>query len=172
VERRVEDRDLRLSRAEELAAGPDAPKVVRVVEWRELDARLDPGLDVGVDENRILESLAAVHDSVADRVDREAAEVFLDPRERRADRLAVRRELARLGARGRAAHLDLPEGARETDALDGRAREPLVARRPDPLAARCDDLELHGGGAAVEYENVHRASIPRASSKIPRSGLQ
>ena len=64
----IEHRDHRDPLAEQGAGGPDAAQVGRVVQRGEVDAVLDPADDAGVDPGVASEALAAVHDTVADRV--------------------------------------------------------------------------------------------------------
>src|SRR5262249_33761715 len=69
VKGRVENSDLRGFSAEDLAGRANPLDVAGIVQRREVDTRLDPPQHLVIDQDRFLERLAAVHDSVAHSMD-------------------------------------------------------------------------------------------------------
>ncbi len=82
MEGRVEDGDVGHVR-EGAPGGLDAREVGGVVQRREVERVADGVLDLGVDEGRLRELLAAMHDPVADGLDRREGVAGLSVRARR-----------------------------------------------------------------------------------------
>ena len=65
MERSIKHRDLRQIFAEQIARGHDPLNIFRIVQWRQIDAVLDPLQHLVVDQRRFFEHFAAVHNAVA-----------------------------------------------------------------------------------------------------------
>ena len=161
VKRRVEDRDLREPRAEDLARRLYAADVRGVVQRRELYAVLYPAQHVFRNRDRMREVLAAVHDPVPDRVNVRHAPHGLNPRIGRRhptqDCLDGRPRVAH--RRGRTPRLRVPHAESQNrlapDALNAPPRQTLVRVPRDAIQVRRDNLKLDGRTPAVQNENIH-----------------
>ena len=162
MESRVEDAHLRDLVPEDLRDGVDALEVRRVVKGRQVGALLELLDHLVADEDRLRELLRSVDDPVSDGVDVVEA---VDPLDLRPfglhpfldlqDRLAV--VGYRLDALDRrlAHRFESEDGLLAAHLLDEALRDHVVGVGLEEVEVCVDDLELHGGAAAVKDEHVH-----------------
>ena len=158
VEGRIENRDVRLGRHDRLT-GLDARDVRRLMQRSERHKLLDPLHRLFRHQHGVLERLAAVEHAVAagaDLVQRSDRAVVL-VRQRGEDggnRLGVVLHVAgELDHLIGAQHSLLEVRALDADALD-------QALRLDGLVVHVDELELQGGRASVDDQNLHGKVSP------------
>ena len=163
VERGVEHRHVRHV-AEEVPRRPVALDVRRVVQRRDVEALLDRPQHLVVDQHRGLEALAPVHHPVPDRLD--LAPVPDDTRllagqegQHALDGDLVLEDLGGLLDRGAPLRLVAQDGG-PPDVLDQPLGERAVGARGGRGLVGLDELELHGGAAAVEDQDLHGVILP------------
>ena len=153
MERGVEHGDVRLA-GHDLLAGADAGDVRALVQRSERHKRLDLLHALVGDERGGLEGLAAVEHAVAARADLveggDGAVLLVGQRrQNRGDGLGVVGHVAgELDDLVTLGHGLLEVGALDADALD-------KALRLDGLVIHVDELELQGGRASVDDQNLH-----------------
>ena len=134
-------------------AGFDSLQVVGIVERSELDALAEGGFHFFGYEDRIGEILAAVHDAVPNAIDfrfaaDEAVLRMQEKSEYHFDRHTVVQDFPDLPEPVPAFGLVRDNGIVGPDLLDHALGEEALVFSPD-------ELELHGGAAAVQYEYLH-----------------
>jgi hypothetical protein len=143
----IEDGRLGTLRAQGVSRRNDATQVVRIVQWREVDGLFDLPEHGLVDDDRVGEPLAAVHDPVSDSVDllqpRKWASCFLvhQPLQDRFGGLSMIADGSRASGRRPGASLEV-EHCLSANPVDHPSRQPLIGIRRHPFGISPNELEL------------------------------